>query len=135
MGRMSALQWTLHAQAKMRQYRLSPARVRRVLHAPKRVEEGVAPKTVAAMQPASLKTFGSKPASGADNGAKTAGSAARQDSWSQEIWVMVEDMPDGARKVISAWRYPGVSKPRAMAFLRKEYQEFTADHSDKKRTR
>ena len=48
---------------------------------------------------------------------------------------MVEDMPDGARKVISAWRYPGVSKPRAMAFLRKEYQEFTADHSDKKRTR
>ena len=72
MGRMSTLQWTLHAQAKMRQYRLSPARVRRVLHSPRRVEEGVAPKTIAAMQPASLKTFGSKPALGANSGAKTA---------------------------------------------------------------
>ncbi len=122
MGRMSALQWTLHAQIKMRHYRLSPARVRHVLHAPRRVEEGVAPRTVAAMQPASLKTFAGR------SGARVV--PGKKDSWKQEIWVMVEDMPDGGRKVISAWRYPGVSKPRATAFLRKEYQEFVDGESE-----
>ena len=121
MGRMPALQWTLHAQIKMRHYRLSPARVRHVLHAPRRVEEGVAPRTVATMQPASLKTFGGRNASAEISG--------KNDSWTQEIWVMVEDMPEGGRKVISAWRYPGVSKPRAKAFLRKEYQEFVSGGS------
>jgi hypothetical protein len=35
------LEWTLHAQAKMRHYRLTPSRVRHVLHSPKRTEEGV----------------------------------------------------------------------------------------------
>ncbi len=103
-----SLQWTLHARAKMNHYHLSSARVRHVLHSPKRVEEGVAPKTVAMMQPVSLKTA---------------------TSWSQEIWVMVQDVA-GARKVISAWRYPGMSKPRAMAFLKKEYGEFLSDEVD-----
>ena len=115
------LQWTLHARAKMNHYRLSPARVRHVLHSPKRIEEGVAPKTVAMMQPASLKTGGSRVATGA-------GVVAGRGSWTQEIWVMVQDV-SGARKVISAWRYPGVTKPRDAAFLRKEYGEFLSDPS------
>ena len=102
------LQWTLHARAKMNHYRLSPARVRHVLHSPKRVEEGVAPKMVAMMQPVSMKLLGKK------------------ESWTQEIWVMVQDVAN-ARKVISAWRYPGVTKPRDAAFLKKEYGEFLAD--------
>jgi hypothetical protein len=96
------LQWTLHARAKMGHYRLTPSRVRHVLHSPKRIEEGIAPKTIAMMQPVSMKT------------SKT---------WNQEIWVMVQDA-DGVRKVISAWRYPGVTKPRQAAFLKKEYTEF-----------
>ena len=108
------LQWTLHARAKMNHYRLSPARVRHVLHSPKRVEEGVAPKTIAMMQPVSMKLIA----------AKTGG--PQKESWSQEIWVMVQDVAD-ARKVISAWRYPGVTKPRDAAFLKKEYGEFLAD--------
>jgi hypothetical protein len=102
-----ALEWTLHAQAKMRQYRLSPARVRHVLHTPKRIEEGVAPKTIAMMQPTSMKT---------------------KDTWTQEIWVM--------RKVISAWRYPGVTKPRsvvALGFLREQYEDFINDAVSRKR--
>ncbi len=102
------LQWTLHARAKMNHYRLTSSRVRHVLHSPKRVEEGVAPKTVAMMQPVSMKMDG------------------RKESWTQEIWVMVQDVV-GARKVISAWRYPGVTKPRDAAFLKKEYGEFLAD--------
>ncbi|HVM76905.1 MAG TPA: hypothetical protein VMU07_02005 [Candidatus Paceibacterota bacterium] len=99
------LHWTSHAKAKMMFYRLGPGRIRRVLHSPKRVEEGVAPRTVAMMQPASIK-----------NG-----------KWTQEIWVMFQDSPK-ERNVISAWRYPGVTKPRGeiKAFLRREYQEFLA---------
>jgi hypothetical protein len=102
------LQWTLHARAKMNHYRLTPSRVRHVLHTPKRVEVGVAPKTVAMMQPVSMKIVGKK------------------ESWTQEIWVMIQDAKQG-RKVISAWRYPGVTKPRDAAFLRKEYGEFLAE--------
>ena len=105
--RFKPLHWTSHARAKMEYYRLSPARVRRVLHAPKRTEEGVAPNTVAVMQPASMKT---------------------SKSWSQEVWVMFQDSPK-ERKVISAWRYPGMTKPRSAptkAILRKEYEEFVS---------
>jgi hypothetical protein len=103
------LEWTMHAQAKMRHYGLSPSRVRRVLHSPRRTEEGIAPDTIAVMQPASLKS---------------------KDVWTQEIWVMVTDGPSKGsriRRVISAWRYPGVTKPRAPAILaamQREYNEF-----------
>jgi hypothetical protein len=87
-------------------YRLSEGRVRRVLHAPKRVEEGVAPRTIALMQPASMKTA---------------------TTWAQEIWVMVQDA-GSKRKVISAWRYPGVTKPRAvLQMMQKEYREYAKE--------
>ncbi len=88
------LVWTAHSQAKMRQYRLSEARVRRVIHSPQRVEEGIAEDTVAMMQPASVRRT-------------VAGKAAE---WTQEIWVMISERP-GERRVVSAWRYPGVTKP------------------------
>ena len=81
------LAWTAHSQDKMRQYRLSEARVRRIMHTPHRVEEGIAEGTVAMMQ----RSTGKNP---------------------YELWVMVVDKP-GERKVISAWRYPGVTEPRA----------------------
>jgi hypothetical protein len=117
--RPAALEWTLHARAKMNHYRLTPSRVRHVLHSPKRIEEGVAPKTVAMMQPASIKTAGAR------TGRPGVGAAAKAgaETWSQEIWVMVQDVA-GTRRVISAWRYPGVTKPRDAVFLKKEYNEF-----------
>lgn len=110
------LSWTLHARAKMGFYKLSQARVRRVLHAPKRVEEGVAPKTVAMMQPAALTAQGGR------------AGANKEERWTQEIWVMVQDK-GRERKVISAWRYPGVTKPRSAAtinLMRNEYEEFVS---------
>ena len=60
--------------------------MRRVLHAPSRIEEGIAPKTVAIMQ--------------------RAGNRGNE----YEIWVMIQEEPS-RRKVISAWRYPGTTKP------------------------
>lgn len=94
--------WTLHSITKMQQYGLSEQRVRRVLKTPKRTEEGVAPNTIAVMQPTSY-------------------TAKNQ----TEIWVMYQNMvgdsgainqddnlkiPSGKRvRIISAWRYPGIS--------------------------
>ncbi len=84
--------WTQHSRAKMRYYRLSESRVKRIIHSPKRVEEGIAPNTIAAMQPNTVTR---------DRG---------QETWKQEIWVMIQETPR-RRMVISAWRYPGRTKP------------------------
>jgi hypothetical protein len=85
--------WTNHCKKKLRFYRLSQSRVLRVLRHPKRKEEGVAPNTVAAMQPAGSKKH------------------------PYEIWVMYQIKKSEIRnpksetklKIISVWRYPGVS--------------------------
>ncbi|HWQ59609.1 MAG TPA: hypothetical protein VN420_00460 [Candidatus Fimivivens sp.] len=101
--------FTRHAEYKMKQYGLSAQRVRTVMRNPKRIQEGVAKDTVAVMQPVSMRR---------KDGMET---------WSQEIWVMyvqaksrklkvhkVESQnigigSGGGIRVISAWRYPGVS--------------------------
>src|SRR5437660_1563761 len=88
------LVWTVHSESKMRQYRLSEARVRRVIHSPLRIEEGIAEDTVALMQPASVKRS----------------EKGKPVEWSQEIWVMISETPK-ERRVVSAWRYPAMTKP------------------------
>lgn len=113
-------EWTEHSKYKMRQYGLSPQRVLRVIRSPKRIEEGIVERTIAVMQPSSMKTD--------KDGKRT---------WGQEIWVMYqlrgttkskaeslkskenkkskieklkEQMESKKRlKIISAWRFPGVS--------------------------
>lgn len=82
---MKPYAWTQHARMKMQFYKLSEGRVKRVVRVPDRVEEGIAPGTIACMQ---RNTTSTKPS---------------------EIWVMVHDTKD-VRKVISAWRYPGTTK-------------------------
>src|SRR3989344_6574579 len=85
-------EWTNHVVSKMRYYGLSEGRVRRVVRAPKRTEEGIAPGTIAVMQP---------------------GGGKRKD----EIWVMYQlvrgqrigdrgQEMQKKRKIITAWRYP-----------------------------
>lgn len=83
--------WTGHALGKMRYYGLTAQRILRVINRPARIEEGVAENTTAAMQPASVNKKTGK--------------------WSMEIWTMYQK--DKAKyKIISAWRYPGVSPKR-----------------------
>ena len=106
--------WTRHSIGKMMQYGLSAQRIVRVIRAPERVVEGVAKNTIAVMQPSSVRR---------DKSGKR--------MWSQEIWAMyqinkkkkniVENIsdesglaekiiPNGKQlKIISVWRYPGVS--------------------------
>ena len=86
------IHWTNHAKAKMRFYKLSEQRVRRVINSPKRTEEGIAPNTVAMMQPASYKS-----------------NKSHKTYWTQEIWIMAQKT-NKKLKIISAWRYPGMTK-------------------------
>jgi hypothetical protein len=102
--------WTAHAAQKMRQYGLSESRIRRIIRHPTRTEEGIAPETVAVMQPGGTTRY-------------------------HEIWVMYSlkkqkggvkvshaqkrvgpfaafERPGGKIKVITAWRYPGKSPER-----------------------
>ena len=77
--------WTKHINTKMRYYRLSPQRIKRIIRSPQRMEAGVAPETIAVMQRA-------------DRGKKK-----------EEIWVMYQEKEKGTKILISAWRYLGVS--------------------------
>jgi hypothetical protein len=82
--------WTKHALAKMRFYGLSENRIKRALRNPGRKEEGIAPNTLAIMQRTGTKKHPT------------------------EIWLMFSRVA-GSRsagqkiKIISAWRYPGIS--------------------------
>ena len=85
-------EWTLHSIAKMKQYGLSENRVKRVINNPKRKEVGIAPGTIAVMQPNSSKH-------------------------SYEFWAMYQPMAGQSRtgqhnrkiRIITAWKYPGRS--------------------------
>jgi len=72
----------------MQYYGLSAQRILRVINRPARIEEGIAEKTTAVMQPASVNR--------------------KKQTWSSEIWVMYQ-LDKAQKKIISAWRYPGVS--------------------------
>ena len=76
--------WTKHSIGKMKYYGLSEQRIKRVLRNPGRTEEGIAPNTVAMMQPAGSKKH------------------------PYEIWLMYTKTKI-KKIIISAWRYPGVS--------------------------
>jgi hypothetical protein len=85
--------WTKHSKRKMREYQLSEKRVLRVLKNPDRLEEGIAPGTIAVMERAGTKKH------------------------PKEIWVMyqiknqnskVKNLPQKLI-IISTWRYPGKS--------------------------
>jgi hypothetical protein len=78
--------WTRHSRFKMHQHFLSEHRVRKALNYPDRVEKGIAEGTVAMMkrEKSTKKEF--------------------------EVWVMLVDNGK-SRKIISAWRYPGITEP------------------------
>jgi len=87
------LYWTRHAKRKMRYYSLSEKRVKRVLRNPDRKELGIAPQTIAVMQKTGTKKHPT------------------------EIWAMYQKVIVKKKrtiKIISAWRYPGIS-PKGQA--------------------
>lgn len=91
------LHFTDHAKLKMRQYGISKSKLLRLLARPERKEQGIAPGTTALMQ--TKKIYGS--------GIKLATKPTKAPG---ETWLMYRD-EKGFRKIISAWYYPGISKP------------------------
>jgi hypothetical protein len=89
--------WTKHSIEKMKFYNFSAQRITRVINNPERKEEAVAPGCVAVAQ-----TVGNK--------RKT------------EIWVMYKQIGTKINnkfakpkvRIISAWRYPGISPKRGV---------------------
>ncbi|MBI2024537.1 MAG: hypothetical protein HYT03_00380 [Candidatus Harrisonbacteria bacterium] len=78
--------WTSHIKDKMLFYRIPESKIKTTLKKPDRLQEGVAPNTMAAMK--------------------------RNDTpkSKNEIWLMYTER--GSKRImISAWRYPGKSKP------------------------
>ena len=72
-------------------YRIGEGRLRRILRTPQRSEVGIAPDTVALMHRADTK----KPS---------------------EIWLMYQQ-EGKKKKMISAWRYPGISPKGEPIFI------------------
>jgi hypothetical protein len=135
-GKSGRYYFTLHSEYKMREYHLSRQRVIRIIRNPRRTEVGIVENTVAVMQPASIKRVNGKPARNATH------SVAGGETWSQELWVMYKVLKNqdsriknqGSElrntqknqnssfkilhsanqeiRIISAWRYPGVSPER-----------------------
>jgi len=102
--------WTQHSVMKMQFYGLSEQKVLGIIRRPKRKEEGIVKNTIAVMQPVSAKI-----------------DAKGEATWKTEIWAMYqlcraqkskvqnlkskmnENFKLQKLKIISAWRYPGVS--------------------------
>jgi hypothetical protein len=87
---MKKILWTTHSKIKMRQYGLSKMKLLSLLRKPQRKEEGIAEGTVALMQ--TNKSF------------------SKTKRHTGELWLMYEDKKE-FRNIISAWRYPGITKP------------------------
>ena len=85
------IHWTEHSKIKMRQYGLSKSKLLSILYKPERKEQGIALGTIAVMKTNKIYSK--------SKSKKTPG----------EVWIMYMDSKD-MRKIISVWRYPGISK-------------------------
>lgn len=83
--------WTNHVKMKMGHYRLTEARVKRIIRHPARIEEGILEGGIACMQPAGGKQY--------------------SEIWALYVLVGIKDKSKKI-KIITAWRYPGRSPSR-----------------------
>jgi len=108
-GSFKKILWTEHSKIKMKQYGLSKQKLLNILSKPERKEQGIVEGTTAVMKTNKI-FFRSK-------------QTTLKQAWQKpkkapgEIWLMFKDTNSstssgqGFRKIISAWRYPGISKP------------------------
>jgi hypothetical protein len=123
-----AFSWTRHIKNKMVFYHLSGAQILRIFRKPARREEGIATNTVAAMIPRSSNSSSSLRGRSNDRGnpsrtdptQRLEANSYKLKAPSEEIWIMykLNSLKANSSKLkasritlISAWRYPGVTKP------------------------
>ena len=128
--------WTEHSKIKMKQYGLSRQKLLNILHRPERKEKGIADGTTAVMK--TNKIFGNKTIPLLKE--KQQPAFAKATAWRRkapgEIWLMYKDTKSQKlgqiRKIISAWRYPGISKPGEEIPIPEDIRlELLNDHGDK----
>jgi len=114
----SKYEWTNHVKEKMVYYGISSSLVKRIVRFPKRKEEGIAPGTTAVMQPrGSAKTPQEiwvmyRPCAGVAPVFDMPHLLARSQWGRCQRRGMPEgkfNISTGTKKIISAWRYPGIS--------------------------
>jgi len=109
------LVWTQHSKIKMRQYGLSKSKLINLIYKPQRKELGIVSGTTAVMQ----TNRGSRNLPAHNNFSQKIIVDDKKGKFHYtakktpgEIWLMYQDIKNkNIRKIISAWRYPGVSKP------------------------
>ncbi|HLM84419.1 MAG TPA: hypothetical protein VK254_04410 [Candidatus Bathyarchaeia archaeon] len=119
-------EWTQHAAFKMQQYGLTAQRILRVVKNPQRTEEGIVKNTIAVMQPASLRTKEGKRVWSQEIWTMY---QLRHGAISKSQFPISKQIPNPKSqeqkepntrykiqntkyRIISAWRYPGVSPKR-----------------------
>ena len=105
---MKKIFWTEHSKIKIRQYGLSKTKLLQMIYKPERKEKGIATGTTAVMHTRKVYISPKR-------------LAARKIP-PGEIWLMYKDIKD-IRNIISAWRYPGVSKPGQALDIIAEYSD------------
>jgi len=96
--------WTSHSKRKLFQYGLTPNVVKRAIKNADRKEEGIAERTIAIMQDKSTKVT------------------------KKELWVMYQKVKF-KKRIISAWIYPGKTKPGAEIYVPDEvWEEITKNN-------
>jgi len=101
------LYWTQHSLLKLRQYNLSVSRIKRILRFPKRKEIGIAPDTIASMQPAGSKR---RPYEiWVMYQLRQKAKEIRNSNFEIRNWENDTRNKKGKITIISVWRYPGIS--------------------------
>ncbi len=127
----STILWTQHAQVKMRHYRLTESRVKRIIRHPARREEGILEGAVACMQPADGKQYSEiwamfvlssgraseklrrdPPSRGSSRVGLAPPTYVGDHGRSTSQRFQKHDPRLKCIKVITAWRYPGKSPER-----------------------
>lgn len=105
-------EFTNHARVKMRQYGITESRVKRIIRYPERTEETVIEKAIAAMQ----KTGGKKDKEMwvmyLIGKSKIKSQKSKNEEDDEREGISNFSLPVRKIKVITAWRYPGVSPRR-----------------------
>lgn len=105
--------WTQHSLIKMKQYGLSKTKIIHIIHKPERVEDGIVPGTGAMMKTNKVfnnSTFKKSLRLDLKVRINPALLKLRRTKAPGEVWLMYKDSKE-QRKIISCWRYPGITKP------------------------
>ena len=112
--------WTEHAHMKMRHYRLTESRIKRVIRHPSRIEEGILEGAIACMSPQQGKNYTEiwamykiEKSEVKDQESKMGKGFIKNAAYQKLIESRSGPFGDGGKiKIITAWRYPGKSPER-----------------------